>query len=133
MFWETFVGLCKSVNEKPNPVADKLNISSGTVTNWKRGTLPNTEALIKLSDYFEVPIDYLLGRTDNPNSFYVNGDNSVQVNGNNGNHSPLTINNSEQPKRDKLKEDFMKLFDTLDFNDKIEVMQFAVNKTKNNC
>lgn len=88
-------------------------------------------ALAKIADYLGCSVDYLLGRVDTPNGTYsIKGDNNVQINGNSGNHSTFTINNSEQPNRDKLKEDFMKVFDTLDFNDKIEVMQFAVNKTK---
>lgn len=32
------------------------------------GYLPRTETLAKIADYLDCSVDYLLGRTDNPNS-----------------------------------------------------------------
>ena len=50
-------------------------------------------ALAKIADYLDCSVDYLLGRVDTPNATYsITGDNNVQVNGNNGNNSPLTVN-----------------------------------------
>ncbi len=66
MFWERFNKLCEAQSTKPNPVGAKIGISSGIITKWKSGSIPNGENLIKLSDYFNCSIDYLLGRTDNP-------------------------------------------------------------------
>lgn len=63
MFWERFYNLCLQKNTKPNPVAKKIGISSGIVTKWKNeDTLPNGETLLKIADYFDVSVDYLLGR-----------------------------------------------------------------------
>lgn len=68
MFWKRFYELCISKNTKPNPVAKDIGISSGVVTKWKNGTtIPNGETLIKIADYLDCSVDYLLGRTDNPN------------------------------------------------------------------
>jgi len=64
MFWTIFSQLCDNINKKPNPVAAELKISSGTVTLWKNGSIPRSEYLIKLADYFGVSIDYLLGRSE---------------------------------------------------------------------
>ena len=64
MFWNVFYGLCLLHDKKPNPVAKELGISSGTITKWKNGSLPNSSALRKLADYFDVSVDYLLGKTD---------------------------------------------------------------------
>ena len=48
-------------------VAKEIGISSGIVTKWKTvGSLPNGETLIKIADYLDCSVDYLLGRTDNP-------------------------------------------------------------------
>lgn len=67
MFWDRFYYLCKENKSKPNPVAKELGISSGIITRWKHGnTLPTGENLIKIANYFNVSIDYLVGRTDNP-------------------------------------------------------------------
>lgn len=63
MFWERFYNLCLEKDTKPNPVAKKIGISSGIVTKWKNeDTLPNGETLLKIADYFDVSVDYLLGR-----------------------------------------------------------------------
>lgn len=61
-FWDIFIDLCYKSNSKPNNVAKELEISSGILTKWKHGSLPSTAALLKISQYFDVSIDYLLGR-----------------------------------------------------------------------
>lgn len=66
MFWERFYELCIKNNTKPNPIAKEIGISSGIITKWKAGSIPNGEMLIKIADYLDCSVDYLLGRTDNP-------------------------------------------------------------------
>lgn len=66
MFWQRFINLCLENNTKPNPVASQLGISSGSVTNWKNGTIPNSVTVQKIANYFHVSADYLLGKTDDP-------------------------------------------------------------------
>ena len=40
-------------------------ISSGNISDWKSGrSKPSAETLIKIADYFECSVDYLLGRTN---------------------------------------------------------------------
>lgn len=60
MFWERFYNLCASKKMTPNAFAKTVDISSGVITKWKQGSLPNTEALIKISNFFDISIDYLL-------------------------------------------------------------------------
>lgn len=62
MFWNVFYSLCEQKNLKPNNVAKAIGVSSGVITKWKQGSIPKIDALIKLSDYFSVSIDILLGR-----------------------------------------------------------------------
>ncbi len=64
MFWEKFCSLCESKEKKPNRVCSELDLSSATATKWKNGTLPNAETLIKIADYFDVSVDYLLDHVD---------------------------------------------------------------------
>lgn len=64
MFWNIFIDLCEKKNIKPNPLAEIIGVSSGVVTKWKKGAMPNLEALIKIADYFDVSVDYLLERTE---------------------------------------------------------------------
>lgn len=42
-----------------------FNIRKGTVSNWENGNrFPDEKTIIKLADFFDVSIDYLLGRTN---------------------------------------------------------------------
>lgn len=64
MFWNIFSELCLQRGKSPNAVAKELRMSSGSVTNWKNGTVPNNSALLKISNYFNVSVDYLLGKEE---------------------------------------------------------------------
>ncbi len=49
-------------------LANKLNVSKGLISLYEQEKRkPSLEILIKLSEIFNVSIDYLLGRTNTPN------------------------------------------------------------------
>ena len=53
---------------KQKEIATYLNVSQNTYSQYETGTISLTaEVLIKLADYYDVSIDYLLDRTENPN------------------------------------------------------------------
>lgn len=55
----------KDISARQITIDCKLNHSA--ITDWKSGKAkPSSEALSKLADYFNVSVDYLLGRTDDP-------------------------------------------------------------------
>ena len=66
MFYEIFLKLCNAKNISPNGVAKELGFSTGTVTWWKKGREPRDSALQKIADYFDVSVDYLLGKQEAP-------------------------------------------------------------------
>ena len=66
MFWTRFYELCLKKGSRPNPVGREIGVSSGVITNWKNGAIPSGEMLVRIADYFDVSIDYLLGRSDSP-------------------------------------------------------------------
>ncbi|MBP1554102.1 MAG: helix-turn-helix transcriptional regulator [Oscillospiraceae bacterium] len=48
-------------------LAMDLNMNQNNISRYEKGTREaDYETLIKLADYFDVSIDYLLERTDNP-------------------------------------------------------------------
>ncbi|WP_100373109.1 helix-turn-helix domain-containing protein [Bacillus sp. FJAT-45037] len=48
-------------------LAEKLDITRGTYAHYEIGKRqPDYETLQKIADFFEVSVDYLLGRTDTP-------------------------------------------------------------------
>ena len=71
-------------------------LGPNTVQKLTKGTGLVSQNLVKMADYLYCSTDYLLGRVDTPNATYsITGDNNVQVNGNNGNNSPLTVNSKD--------------------------------------
>lgn len=48
-------------------VAEFLNIKTNSYSQWETGKRePDYSSLLKLADYFQVSVDYLLGRSDDP-------------------------------------------------------------------
>ena len=68
MFFERLYLLCENKGIKPNTVAKAIGVSTAIATKWKNGTIPNGETLTNIADYLDCSVDYLLGRTDNPES-----------------------------------------------------------------
>lgn len=64
MFWENFLNLCTAKEKKPTAVILELNISRGSVTNWKKGATPQDSTLKKIADYFDVSISDLITGND---------------------------------------------------------------------
>ena len=51
-------------------LAIDLNTSQNTISRYETGERePGIAELIKIADYFNISIDYLLERTDNPNLY----------------------------------------------------------------
>lgn len=48
-------------------LSENTGISTGNISDWKSGrSMPTAKKLISLADYLNCSIDYLLGRTNNP-------------------------------------------------------------------
>jgi transcriptional regulator with XRE-family HTH domain len=59
--------LCKSKGFKPQSkqIIEMLGVSSPFITGWSNGSIPKGDVLCKFAEYFNVSVDYLLGRTEN--------------------------------------------------------------------
>ena len=58
--------------------ADVFHVSQSAIASWEAGTRePKFATMIRLADFFNVSVDYLLGRTDemNPSHKISNSDN----------------------------------------------------------
>lgn len=50
-----------------------IDVSDSSIRKYESGErTPDPNALIKLATYFDVTVDYLLGRTDQPNKEFIN-------------------------------------------------------------
>lgn len=67
IFFARLESLCSQ-----NPVKDvsgllkALELSTSKGTAWRNGSIPKGDILLKISSYFHVSTDYLLGNTDDP-------------------------------------------------------------------
>lgn len=67
MFTTRFVEYLQSKNITAYKVAKETGISQGLMNEYKNGIkLPTVQNLAKIADYLDCSVDYLLGRTDNP-------------------------------------------------------------------
>lgn len=98
MFYEQFCALCEENGEKPTSVARKLGLSSSAPSYWRKGSVPQSDTLQKIADYFGVSTDSLL-RSDANNYTAAEISGSVVLQGSNDNH----VNNGEtSPKFEDL-------------------------------
>lgn len=55
---------------KQNEFAKHLDISDRTVRHYENGDRePDIDKLIEIADFFEVSLDYLVGRSDDPKKY----------------------------------------------------------------
>ncbi|MBR1529514.1 MAG: helix-turn-helix transcriptional regulator [Oscillospiraceae bacterium] len=101
---ETIEILAKDKGVTISAMLSELGLNKNAVFTMKNGGyLPRVENLSKIADYLECSVDYLLGRTDTPEP--------------------------ETPPPD-IRQEFLNVFDKLDFDDKLDTMQFARDKMK---
>lgn len=45
-------------------ISKMCKLNNGNFSSWKEKTVPKPETLVKLADFFNVSLDYLIGRSD---------------------------------------------------------------------
>lgn len=64
-FGDVLAELRQDRNLLQKDIARLVNVSVSTVSNYETGAhFPDIDTIMKLADFFEVPIDYLLGCTN---------------------------------------------------------------------
>ena len=72
-FYKRLRNLCEERNMTVNELVKILDLSSGSPTAWKNGTVPRNATLVKIADYFRVSVDYLSGKEEKETPL-INGD-----------------------------------------------------------
>lgn len=118
MFYDNLKHICENQGLKITPVVIECGGSSGSIANWKKGTIPNGEILVKLSKRLNVSIDYLLtGENFSSNHIMINGD-AIQ--------SKNLINSTiNVPEQDEVTEEMIKVFKSLSVKEKIKVLNMV--------
>ena len=60
VFYKKLKSLCEKNNLKPSPLVRKLGLSATNLKRWENGSNVNSDILLKVSEYFDVPTDYLI-------------------------------------------------------------------------
>ena len=61
MFYDLFKQLCDQKGVSPNRACLDMQLSRSVAAKWKNtGATPSRDALVKISDYFGVTVEYLL-------------------------------------------------------------------------
>lgn len=110
MFWDNFYNLCELKNTTPNAVCKELNLSTATATHWKNGTMPKGDVLFNIANLLDCSVDYLLGRTAEPQGKVANS------------QSQIDTGDRETPKFDKTTNQVAEIFQDLDVLDKAKVL-----------
>lgn len=68
MQFKNLRGIREDNDIRQKEIAQYLNVSQNTYSQYETGVISLTaDILIKLSNYYDVSVDYLLDLTDNPN------------------------------------------------------------------
>ncbi len=63
-FIENYEFLLKQHKTNNYKVCNDLGINRNSIYNWKKNKIPKTYNLIAIAEYFDVSVDYLLGRSE---------------------------------------------------------------------
>lgn len=121
--------LRKQQNITQQQLSNYLGITQATLSGWENEKFEiDNNSLMKCADYFNVSLDYLLGRTN---------DCSVKVNtvtDNHGiighNHAPVTIINGSERKLSEQEVALINLFEKLDVLKKAQLLTYAAKLTE---
>ncbi len=62
------MSIAKELGLSKNKLLINTKLNKSVFDNMKKGQIPSIDKIHTLADYLDCSVDYLLGRTDNPNS-----------------------------------------------------------------
>ena len=113
--YEIINQLCKERKISITKLCEMVTNSSGNLATWKKGYM-RSDYLQKIADYFDVSVDYLLGRTDEPKKINY----GVENHGDNNGAINNQVNSANTP--DGISKEMLVKFEELNFIDKVKVM-----------
>ena len=61
MFYKIVNNLCKERKTTITRMAEEIGLSNAAPTSWRKGAVPKLSTVKKISEYFGVSVEYLLG------------------------------------------------------------------------
>ena len=129
MFYDQVKSLCDSQRIAITALARKLSLSPSAPNNWKEGTLPKAETIMKISEYFNVSTDFLLYGADrhSNSASQVYGGAAVLQNsaGNTVSVSSSKGQQQSQAVEDSFETELLRIYRALDLKGKSALLQAA--------
>ena len=136
MFYEKVKSLCDTNHIAITSLARKLKLSPSAPNNWKEGTLPKAETIMKISEFFDVSTDYLLFGADRYSNLSGTASNGAAIlQQSSGNHVAVSSSNSSRGDDvHGFESELLRIYREVDLKSKSELLQFAYTieeRTKN--
>lgn len=112
-------------------VLEICELGPNTITKMSNGSDIVSQSLRKIADYLDCSVDYLLGRTDNPNltgGAYINGDNNN--NGQQAINGNVTVNSSDDSSDTSDDKQLLDMIKELDIVDRSKII-IQIDEMKN--
>ena len=131
MFYERLQKLCREKGKKLTPLLAELGMSSGTTGNWQKGALPNGDTLLKLSQYFDVSVDWLLTGEHNKNNLVqvagsISGRSVMQ-----GHNSSITMCGGKERELSAEELELLRVYGELDLKGRTNLLKTAFDLEEN--
>lgn len=116
--------ICREKNISPHMLGKESGVGKDFLANINKGSLPSCDKLAKVADYCDVSVDYLLGRTDEPN---ISSGHSIRTGsiGSKSSHCDTSVKIPDATRHGQLDEttqQLVQVFQSLDFIEKSKVM-----------
>lgn len=124
--------LCKKYGISVTKLCTNVTGSKGNLPTWQKGSI-NAQSLIKIADYFNCSVDFLLGRTDKPKpEAETEAETHIEQNHQfiQNDNSPIVLSVPTGTELDEMQKELLSRFGKLQFTDKIDFMQQLVEKTE---
>lgn len=130
MLYEQVKKLCNEKDIKITALARRLNLSPSAPNNWKEGSLPKVETIMKIAEYFGVTTDYLLyGETKNAGNSASNISNAVVTQDVSSGYISISngagADKNPSPELSETMAELMRIFQTLDLRGRNSVLHAA--------
>ncbi len=105
-------------------VSADTGISTGNISDWKKGrSMPTAIKLDILANYLNCSVDYLLGRTDNPEISQNYSNNSIS----NSNNVAFGENSSVESAGGEMEKEICDILSSLNLRERSELLTMIYN------
>lgn len=131
MFYDQVRALCEKRGVKITALARQLHLSPSAPNNWKEGSLPKVETVMKIAEYFNVSTDYLLyGDTRSISNSMNDVSGSAVAQGNQG--SSISLYNGNSSANQETEEELLRIFRNLNIKGQTSLMSRAYMEEEKN-